>query len=78
MIRIDDIKFDENNYGLFIRFLRKTTGIELDYYQRRLLESRFNLGGLILTLKTESILSSQSNLKLVDSLNRIYMKNNCK
>ncbi|MFX1525330.1 MAG: hypothetical protein ACFFCC_17615 [Promethearchaeota archaeon] len=76
MIRIKAIKFDEDNYNLFIRFLRKTTGKELDYYQRRLLENRFNLGGLVFLGKTESILSLQSNLKLVDSLNQIYMKNN--
>ena len=40
----------------------------------KILESRLNVGGLLFIGKTENILSSQSNLKLVDSLNRIYMK----
>jgi len=42
----------------------------------KILESRLNFGGLLFLGKTETILSSQSNLKLVDSLNRIYMKIN--
>ena len=40
----------------------------------KILESRLNIGGLLFLGKTETILSSQSSLKLVDSLNRIYMK----
>jgi len=42
----------------------------------KILERRLNIGGLLFVGKTETILSSQSNLKLVDSLNRIYMKIN--
>jgi chemotaxis protein methyltransferase CheR len=42
----------------------------------RILESRLKVGGLLFLGKTEAILSSQSKLKLVDSLNRIYMKIN--
>jgi chemotaxis methyl-accepting protein methylase len=38
------------------------------------LVNRLNVGGLLFLGKTETILNSQNNLKLVDSLNRIYMK----
>ena len=40
MIRIEDIKFDEDYYDLLIRYLKKTTGLELGYYQRRHIEKR--------------------------------------
>ncbi len=42
----------------------------------KILENRLKVGGLLFLGKTETIFSSQSNLKLVDSLNRIYMKIN--
>ncbi len=42
----------------------------------KIIENRLNAGGLLIIGKTETIFSSQSNLKLVDSLNRIYMKVN--
>jgi chemotaxis methyl-accepting protein methylase len=40
VIRIEDINFDEDYYDLLIRFLNKTKGIELGYYQRRHIEKR--------------------------------------
>ncbi|MHA2181175.1 MAG: hypothetical protein ACXAAH_07110, partial [Promethearchaeota archaeon] len=40
MIRIDDIKFDEDYYYLLIRFLNKSIGLDLKYYQRRHIEKR--------------------------------------
>jgi chemotaxis methyl-accepting protein methylase len=40
VIRVEDIKFDEDRYDILTRFLRKTTGIDLNYYQRRHVEQR--------------------------------------
>jgi chemotaxis methyl-accepting protein methylase len=41
-----------------------------------ILERVLNVGGLLFLGKTETILNPRSNLKLVDPLNRIYMKVN--
>jgi len=40
VIRIEDIKFDEDHYDLIIQFLNKTTGLKLGYYQRKHIEKR--------------------------------------
>ncbi|MFW9822071.1 MAG: hypothetical protein ACFFE4_04005 [Candidatus Thorarchaeota archaeon] len=34
MIRIEDINFNEDYYDILTRFLRKTTRIDQDYYQK--------------------------------------------
>lgn len=41
-----------------------------------IIENRLNPGGLLILGKTETLLNSQSNLKVIDSSNRIYMKIN--
>ncbi len=40
----------------------------------RVISNRLNVGGLLILGKTETLLNSKSNLKMVDSYNRIYMK----
>ena len=39
-----------------------------------IIERRLNRGGLLILGKTETLLNTQSDLKLIDSSNRIYMK----
>jgi len=59
---------------IFCRYLLIYINREARKRFLKILESRLNVGGLLFIGKTENILSSQSNLKLVDSLNRMYMK----
>ncbi|MFX0024035.1 MAG: CheR family methyltransferase [Candidatus Hermodarchaeota archaeon] len=40
----------------------------------KVISSRLNSGGLLILGKTETLLNSKSNLKLIDTYNRIYMK----
>ena len=39
-----------------------------------IIENRLNRGGLLILGKTETLLHSWSNLKLIDSNNQIYLK----
>jgi chemotaxis methyl-accepting protein methylase len=61
---------------IFCRYLLIYINRETRKIFLKILENRLNVGGLLFLGKTETIFSYQSNLKLVDSLNRIYMKTN--
>jgi len=56
---------------LLIYISRKTRKIFLN-----IIENRLNRGGLLILGKTETLLNSQSDLKLIDASNRIYKKIN--
>ncbi|MFX0003321.1 MAG: CheR family methyltransferase [Candidatus Hodarchaeota archaeon] len=76
-IEEDVIKGHQNSFNYDIIFCRYL----LIYISRRtreefltIIRNKLNLGGLLILGKTETLLNSQSDLKLIDSFNRIYIK----
>jgi hypothetical protein len=75
VIRIGDIKIDEDFFDILIRYLNKTTGMELEYYQKRCFEKRIKtrmirFNSLVLVSFYKYFLKNFT----ADSLNRTYLK----
>lgn len=77
MIQIDDIQFNEEYYYLLIQLLMNSTGLNLDHYRTNFIEKRIKSRMLRANCIciSETLLNSQSDLKIIDPSNRIYLKN---
>jgi len=72
VIGIEEVKINEDYIHILIHFLMNSTTLNLQYYQKKYVEKRC----LLVLGKTEAIFKSQSCLKLINLLNRIYMRIN--